>query len=146
MNILSLLGIDPLGKLIDGLNKAYTDHLNSTTEQEKTQSQERITFFQTAINDLKDARANSRILPWWLAVPMAMIAWPVGIHVLEIGMGSNLAPMIKGTWVGDWLLHIPPWPSPFDQIEGQVTAYFFGAATGLGIAAILKSAVAFWKK
>lgn len=56
------------------------------------------------------------------------------LHTLAICVGTTFAALLDRS---SWLLHIPPLPSPIDQYEGQVIAFFFGASVAMtGVQAI----------
>lgn len=135
--LLSLLGLDPLGKVLDALNTAYQNKLNATTEQQRIAAQEHIDFLKATLADVQNARNAAASYPWWLAAPMAFIAICMASHVGLIALGTTLQPLIFGSWLGAWLLHIPGLPSPYDVSESGVLQFFFGAGAAMGITSIV---------
>lgn len=123
-----LLGSDPLGKAIDGLNKAYDTKINGQTEQQRIEAGKQVDEYRAMLADMQDARAKAVNYPWWLALPMGFVAMTVMGHSGLIYLGSILQPLIVGSWLGGWLLHIAPVPPPYDQATPVVLAFFFGAS------------------
>ena len=129
--ILSFLGGGPLNKLIDGLNKAYSDKLNSKNETEKTEANERIEYYKVLLADTTSARQNSANLPWWMATMAFLFGIGFALHTFFIAMGTAFQPLIINGWF-DWWLHIPKLPSPYDTSEIGIIGFFFGSAAVLG--------------
>lgn len=139
--ILSWFGGGPLKSILSELRLARLDQLNAVSEQEKVKAKERVDTLTLVLADVSVARASAGSLPRWMAVIGFMIGFPFGLHVLLIGIGTSLQPLIFGTWLGDWLLHIPPWPTPLDSQEGAVIAFFFGGLAFVGGATAIAGAI-----
>lgn len=128
MGLLSLLGVDPIGKLIDGLNRAYNTKVNGQTEQQRIEAGKQVDEYRAMLANMQDARAKAVNYPWWLAWPMGFVAMSVMGHTGLIYLGTAVQPLIVGSWLGAWLLNIPPVPPPYDQATPVVLAFFFGAS------------------
>lgn len=140
--ILSWFGGGPLKTVADALNKAYGDKLNATTEHDKVAADERIRTLEAALADVADARAGAANLPGELRLLMFMIGFPFALHVFLIGAGTNFQPMIADTFLGTWLLNVPPMPAPFDSTEAQVIGFFYGAVAVIGTGRAIAGAIA----
>jgi hypothetical protein len=134
--ILSWFGGGPLGKILDALNKAYSDKLNAKTEEEKIAANLQVAALSTLAADAANARSAAAALPWWMATLAFLFGIGFALHTFFIAMGTAFAPIIVGGWL-DWWLHIPKLPPPYDESELGIIGYFFGfAAVSGGLGAI----------
>lgn len=139
--ILSWFGGSPLGKIVDGLNKAYSDSLNAKTVEEKTAAQERIETLKTLAADTANARQAAAGQPWWMALLAFLFGIGFALHVFFIGIGTAVQPLIVGGFL-DWMLHVPKLPAPYDSMELGIAGFFYGyAAVATGAGAVAKAIV-----
>jgi hypothetical protein len=133
-----IFGNNPLQTIADALTKAHSDSINGATEQERIAAGERTAALAQSLADLQKAREAAKSMPWWLAVPMGIIAFTGAIHVSAIFIGTTFAPLLAAdSGLGFWLLHIPAPPGDYAKYEAEIVVFFFGGAVILaGVKAV----------
>jgi len=126
--ILGLLGVDPLGKILDGLRGAYADKLKAGNDLARIDADVEIKRLESALALHQEATrirlatagfGEMRLLTFLIALPFV-------IHVSLVGIGTNFGALFG--W--DWALHIPAFPAPFNEWEAQILLSFFGLQAG----------------
>lgn len=136
--ILSWFGGGPLQTIADALTKAHADKLNAQTVSEKTAADERIATLTLALADLAKARESAKTMPWWLAIPMGLVAFFGSFHVCAVFAGTTFAPILsRDSGLGAWLLNIPAPPGDYAKYQAEIIVFFFGGAVILaGVKAV----------
>lgn len=135
--ILNWFGGGPLQTIADALTKAHADSLNAKTVSEKTAADERVATLTQAMADVANARTAASGQPWWMQLIAFMIGMPFALHILLIGVGTDIAAPLGWTWL-EWTRHVPPFPDPYNTAELGIIGFFFGYASisgGLGAVA-----------
>lgn len=136
-----IFGHDPIGTVAKSLSDAYVAQKNSQTEQERIRWQAEIDRLHALLGDLNSARSFASTMPPAMMRLAIMIAFPFALHVLMVGLGTCFRPWIVNGWF-DGLLHVPPFPAPFDTQEANIIAYFFGATAVASLGSSAVNAVA----
>lgn len=131
--ILSWFGGGPLNKVLDALNKAYSDSLNAKTVSEKTAADERVATLTQLAADTANARASAKLYPTWMGVIGFMVGFGFALHLLLVALATTFQPLIVGGTLS-WMLTIPKLPSPLDASEVGLIGFYFGAMSVTSIA------------
>ncbi len=106
--------INPLGKIIDGLNAAYKAKLQAQNDADRIEADKQIDFFQGQIALATQAAQSDR---WWS--PRSLMGFCATIYVAKIV-------------VYDTVLQLGVTPNPGGQVTGLVLAivgFYFGSKT-----------------
>lgn len=136
--ILNFFGGGALSTIANALTKAHSDSLNAKTVSEKTAADERVMTLTQTLADLSKAREAAKSMPWWLAIPMGIVAFTGSLHVSAIFIASTFTPMLsRESGLGTWLLNIPQPPGDYAKYEAEIVVFFFGGAVILaGVKAV----------
>lgn len=126
------------GGVADRLERAFDRYLTAQNDHEKLVHEQRI----EALKGLAESEARATQLrlatagQWEQRFLAFALGAPFALHVVLIGIGTCIAAPLGVAWL-EWTLHVPPFPSPFDDAEIGVIGFFFGYATvGRGVSAI----------
>ncbi|MFJ6323833.1 MULTISPECIES: hypothetical protein [unclassified Rhizobium] len=106
--------INPLGKIIDGLNAAYKAKLQAQNDADRVDAEKQIAFFQGQIELATQAAQSDR---WWS--PRSLMGFCATIYVAKIV-------------VYDTVLQLGVTPNPGGQVTGivlTVIGFYFGSKT-----------------
>ena len=106
--------INPLGKIIDGLNAAYKAKLQAQNDADRIEADKQIAFFQGQIDLATQAAQSDR---WWS--PRALMGFCATVYVAKIV-------------VYDTVLQLGVTPNPGGQVTGlvlMITGFYFGSKT-----------------
>jgi len=124
----SLLGTG-LGKdLIGGLNQAYRDKLNATTESERIVADKQIAFFEQLVISYQSAnvegtnRQKVKMNYWvfWLILGLAFLP---GLSTWLLLMVYNVLWHQQGIWPQHW--NIAAFPPPYDRYVDMSMEWLF---------------------
>lgn len=133
--ILGLLGVDPLGKILDGLSGAYKAKLAAENDAARIDAEVEIKRFEAALAMHQHAtQIRLATAGFWEMRLLAFIIASVFVtHIVLVGIGTNFGQLFG--W--EWALHIPAFPSPINEWEAQIILSFFGLqAATVGVKAI----------
>ena len=106
--------INPLGKIIDGLNAAYKAKLQAQNDADRVDAEKQIAFFQGQIELATQAAQSDR---WWS--PRSLMGFCATIYVAKIV-------------VYDTVLQLGVTPNPGGQVTAlvlMIVGFYFGSKT-----------------
>lgn len=125
--LLKLIGLNPVGKIVDGLNEAYRAKLTAKNDAERIEADKQISFFEGQISLASTAAQHDK---WWST--RELIGKCVMIYVFKIV-------------VWDTVLQMGVTPDPGPQVTGIVMVtigFYFGSKAVSDIGAKLLAAFA----
>ncbi len=136
--ILKLLGIDPVGKILDALGTAYKTKLTAANDAERIAAEVEIKRLETGLalaQQAKEIRLATAGF-WEMRLLTAIIAGCFTLHLVAVTLDT----VFKLGW------KIFAYPPPFDQWEGAILLSFFGIYAGTKIATTAITAFATRRK
>lgn len=116
--ILKLLGVDPVGKIIDGIARLNEAKLKAQNDHERLVCDMQIKTLEAELEARRGAKEIRLATAgfWEMRLITFLIAAPFTLHAAAVGLDT--------TFGFGW--GIAAYPKPFDEWEGRILLSFFG--------------------